>query len=160
MPILIFYVDRKSKMRHKELTDGNKAGRKAKEKKMLKATWAAMQETSRELETLNAQNLGEGSWKISPEMGVVYIPSYREHLLEKIAQEAEEEVFLRQFGQPLYGDGTQYSLVRNTEYGEDYFRPEEPGTELDRDEVRRHGPYSSLIELFDAIIDVDMQEAE
>jgi|GEM_PF-2767473 len=127
---------------------------------MLKATWAAMQETSRELETLNAQNLGEGSWKISPEMGVVYIPSYREHLLEKIAQEAEEEVFLRQFGQPLYGDGTQYSLVRNTEYGEDYFRPEEPGTELDRDEVRRHGPYSSLIELFDAIIDVDMQEAE
>ena len=33
MPILIFYVDRKSKIHHKELTDGNKAGQKNKGEK-------------------------------------------------------------------------------------------------------------------------------
>ena len=49
MPILIFYVDKKSKIHHKEFTDGNKAGRETKGKNMkasesLSNTWNIIRE--------------------------------------------------------------------------------------------------------------------
>lgn len=90
----------------------------------------------------------------------MYLPSHRERILQEIAQNAEKEVSLRRSGLSLYEDSDQFFLVREIEHSEDYFRVIKSETELHNIEVRHCGPYHSLIEMFDDIIDVDMQDGD
>lgn len=125
---------------------------------MMNITTAAMHN---ELDTRNAENIGEGRWIIGFDpTSFAYIPSHRELVLEQIDREAEDEINCRRFGQELYAAGTTFSLIHDIESGEDYFMPEMPGDELEEHQERRFGPCSTLVELFDSVIDMDMQAAE
>ena len=114
-----------------------------------------------ELDARNAENIGEGRFVITTESHrIIYLSSHRELVLERINLEAEQEITCRRFGEELYPNGTTFSLIHDVETGEDYFMPELPGYKMSEDQQRRFGPCSSLVELFDAIIDMDMQEGE
>lgn len=114
-----------------------------------------------ELDARNAENIGEGRFVIAAESHhIIYIPSHRELVLEQIAVYAEQEKEFQRLGHELFTEGTKFSLIHDVETGEDYFIPELPGAELDEYQQRRFGPCASLVELFDAIIDIDMQEGE
>lgn len=122
---------------------------------MMHITTAAMHT---ELNTRNAENIGEGRFVAAESHRIIYIPSHRELVLERINFEAEQEITCRRFGEELYPNGTTFSLIHDVETGEDYFMPELPGYKMSEDQQRRFGPCTSLVELFDAIIDMDMQE--
>ena len=114
-----------------------------------------------ELDARNVENIGEGRFVIAAESHrIIYIPSHRELVLERINLEAEQEITCRRFGEKLYPNGTTFSLIHDVETGEDYFMPELPGYKMSEDQQRRFGPCATLVELFDGIIDMDMQEGE
>ena len=117
--------------------------------------------TWNELDARNMENIGEGHWivRLDPTR-ISYAPSHREITLEKINSAAEEEILCRRLCHEWYPSGTIYSLVHDTESGEDYFMPEIPGEMLEEYQERRFGPCASMIELFDGIVDMDMQPAE
>lgn len=114
-----------------------------------------------ELDARNVENIGEGRFVIAAESHrIIYIPSHREIVLEQIAVYAEQENEFHRLGHELFTDGTTFSLIHDAETGEDYFMPELPDAELNECQERRFGPCTSLVELFDGIIDMDMQEGE
>ena len=83
-----------------------------------------------ELDARNVENIGEGHFVIDAESHrIIYIPSHRELVLERINLEAEQEITCRRFGEELYPNGTTFSLIHDVETGEDYFMPELPGAE-------------------------------
>ena len=119
------------------------------------------QNTFKELDARNADNPGEGRWIVSLEpTRFSYAPSYREFLLEQLNCYAEDEIHCRRFGHEFYPSGTRFSLIHDTESGEDYWFSEFPGEALEEHQQRRFGPCASMIELFDGIVDMDMQPAE
>lgn len=117
-------------------------------------------EDVKELRRLDSENIGEGTWTLWPEpKGFRYIPSHRERVLENIACRTEIELTLRSKGLSDYETGTTFMLVRDMDTGEDYYYHMDPGDRFYPDQMLRFGPFNSLIELFDAIIDEEIQES-